>query len=121
VGATTGLEILLAETDPKLVTFEMDVGWVAAAGHDPVALLAKHKGRFTLMHLKDIKPSTAANFALKMDPADVGSGKLDWKRLLSAAYAEGVRNFYLEQEPPFTRPRIEAAKIGFDYLNSVVA
>src|SRR5438270_12714618 len=42
VGATNGLEILLANTDPALVTFEADIGWVAAGGVDPYAVLAKH-------------------------------------------------------------------------------
>jgi len=121
VGGSTGLEILLANTDPTLVTFELDVGWVAAAGADPLAVFAKHKGRFSLMHVKDIKADTEANFALKMDPTEVGSGKLDWKKLLPAAYAAGVRGFYVEQEPPFARPRIEAAKISHDYLAGVAA
>lgn len=121
VGGTTGLEILLANTDPKLVTFELDVGWVAAAGADPAAVLAKHKGRFTMMHVKDIKAGTTPNFALKMDPAEIGSGILPWKTLLPAAYAAGVRGFYVEQEPPFARPRIEAAKISVDYLAGLIA
>jgi len=121
VGATNGLEILLANTDPALVTFEMDIGWVAAGGADPLALLRKHKGRFTMMHVKDIKADTKPNFTFGMDPAEIGSGKLDWKTLLPAAYAEGVRGFYVEQEPPFIRPRLEAAKISHDYLASVVA
>lgn len=119
--STTGLEILLKETDPSLVTFEIDVGWVAAAGHDPIATLGKHKGRFTMMHVKDIKPTTTPNFALKMDPTEVGSGALDWKKLLPAARAAGVTNFFVEQEPPFARPRIEAAKICHDFLAGVTA
>ncbi|WP_293904128.1 sugar phosphate isomerase/epimerase [Phenylobacterium sp.] len=121
LGATNGLEILLKNTDPALVTFEMDIGWVAAAGADPLALLRAHKGRFSMAHVKDIKADTTPNFALAMDPAEIGSGKLDWKTLLPTAYAAGVRGFYVEQEPPFTRPRIEAAKISYDYLASVVA
>jgi len=121
VGGSTPLEILLANTDPQLVTFELDVGWVAAAGVDPATVLAKHKGRFSLMHVKDIKADTQPNFALKMDPTEVGSGKLPWKTLLPAAYAAGVRGFYVEQEPPFARPRIEAAKISHDYLAGVAA
>jgi len=121
VGSTTGLEIMLANTDPKLVTFELDVGWVAAAGVDPAAFMAKHKGRFTMMHVKDIKADTKPNFALQMDPTEIGSGKLPWKTLLPAAYAAGVREFYVEQEPPFARPRIEAAKISYDYLAGVTA
>jgi sugar phosphate isomerase/epimerase len=121
VGGTTGLEILLKNTDPKLVTFEMDIGCVSAGGVDPMTLLKTYKGRFTQMHVKDVKADTKANFELNMDPAEIGSGKLAWKTLLPAAYAEGVREFYVEQEPPFTRPRLEAAKISYDYLASVVA
>jgi len=121
LGSTNGLEIMLKTTDPKLVTIELDVGWVAAAGVDPAAFFAKHKGRFSLMHVKDIKADTQPNFELKMDPTEVGSGKLPWKTLLPAAYAAGVRGFYVEQEPPFARPRIEAAKISYDYLAGVTA
>lgn len=121
LGSTTGLEVLLEESDPALVTFEIDVGWVAAAGHDPAALMARHKGRFTMMHVKDIKPTTTPNFALKMDPTEVGSGALDWKTLLPAARAAGVTNFFVEQEPPFARPRIEAAKMCHDFLAGVTA
>ena len=120
-GATNGLEILLKNTDPALVTFEMDIGWVAAGGADPLALLAKHKGRFSLVHVKDIKASTKTNFALTMDPTEIGSGSLDWKKLLPAAYASGVRGFYVEQEAPFVLPRLEAAKVSHDYLASVQA
>ncbi|MDZ4375515.1 MAG: sugar phosphate isomerase/epimerase [Phenylobacterium sp.] len=121
LGQTTGMEILLKETDPDIVTFEIDVGWVSAAGGDPVALMQAHKDRFTMMHVKDLKAGTEPNFALSMQPTEVGSGRLDWKRLLPAAYAAGVRGFYVEQEPPFERPRIEAAKICHDYLAGVMA
>lgn len=121
VGGTTGMDILLKETDPSLVTFEMDAGWVTAAGQDPFALLKQHKGRFTLMHVKDIKATTKPNFALKQDPTEVGSGMIDWKKLLPAAYASGVRHFFVEQEPPFAHPRIESAKISHDFLAGVAA
>ena len=120
LGSTHGLEILMTNTDPALVTFEVDIGWVAAAGMDPYVWLAKHKGRVKLMHVKDLKAGPG-NYQLKMDPVEVGAGSLDWKRLLPAAHAAGVRNFLVEQEPPFTRPRIEAAKLSYDYLARVIA
>lgn len=120
LAGTTGFEILLGATDPKQVTFEIDIGWVAASGADPYAFLARHKGRISMMHVKDLK-TVKPNFAFQMDPAEIGSGVLDWKRLLPAAYAAGVRGFYVEQEPPFTRPRLEAAKLDYDYLAGVVA
>ena len=121
LGETNGFEILLQHTDPALVSFELDVGWVAAAGVDPARVFAHHKGRFTQMHVKDIKATTKPNYALSMDPTEVGSGALVWKTLLPAAYAAGVRGFYLEQEPPFTMPRIAAAKVGYTYLAGVTA
>jgi sugar phosphate isomerase/epimerase len=121
LGNTNGMEILLKGTDPSLVTFEMDAGWVTAAGQDPFAMLKTHPGRFTQMHVKDIKATTQANFVLKQDPTEVGSGMIDWKNLLPAAYAAGVRGFYVEQEPPFAHSRLESAKISFDYLAKVAA
>jgi sugar phosphate isomerase/epimerase len=120
-GSTNGQEILLKNTDPALVQFEMDAGWVVAAGHDPLALLKAHPGRFRQMHVKDVKASTKPNFAFQQDPADLGTGIIDWKAILPAAHAAGVREFYVEQEAPFDKPRIESVRIDFDYLNTLVA
>jgi sugar phosphate isomerase/epimerase len=69
--------------------------------------------------MKDLKAASQTNLALRMDPTEVGSGRLDWSRILPAAYSAGVREFFLEQEPPFAIPRIEAAARGFAYLNAL--
>jgi sugar phosphate isomerase/epimerase len=121
VGSSTGLAQLIDNTDPALVTFEMDAGWVVAAGADPVALLAAHPRRFSAMHVKDVKASTRQNFSLQQDPSEVGQGIIDWKTLLAKAYEANVRQFYVEQEPPFSKPRLESVRISFDYLNALVA
>lgn len=115
-GDTTGWDILVRETDPALVHFEIDVGWVAAAGLDPADFLRRHRGRVRWLHVKDLKPDTQPNFALAMAPTEVGSGKQDWARILPAAHAAGVRHFYVEQEPPFAIARIEAAARSFAFL-----
>jgi sugar phosphate isomerase/epimerase len=115
----TAYDLLLRETDPAVVSFEMDAGWVAAAGIDPVALLRKNPHRFTQMHVKDIKPTTQTNFVVEQDPCEVGSGKMNWPAILPAAYAAGVRNFFVEQEPPYTGPRITSIARGAGYLLAV--
>lgn len=120
-GNSTGFALLLQATDPALVTFEMDAGWVAAAGAEPAALLTAHPGRFTAMHVKDLKASTRPNFSLQLDPCEVGQGTIDWKTLLRKAYGANVRQFYVEQEPPFSKPRLESVAISFGYLNALVA
>jgi sugar phosphate isomerase/epimerase len=119
VGNRSGFDILVQESDPATVSFELDVGWAAAAGEDIPALFARYSGRCTGMHIKDLKATTQANIALKMDPSDVGSGKLDWKTILPAAHAAGVRNYFLEQEPPFDKPRLEAAANGYRFLSTL--
>lgn len=119
LGDTTAFDILLESTDPKLVTYELDVGWAAAAGLDPVLLLKRHPGRFTLMHVKDIKPSTVPNFALQQVPTEVGSGMVDWKILLPAAHKAGVRYFYIEQEPPFPGDRFDSVAKSSAYLSAL--
>ncbi len=121
VGGKTGLDILLAETDPAMVQFEMDAGWVVAGGQDPIAILKAHPKRFRQMHVKDVKASTKPNFVIQQDPTEVGTGIIDWKRLLPAAKAAGIDGFFVEQEPPFTHPRIESARLCADYLLKVEA
>ena len=121
VGSSTGLAQLIQGTDPTLVTFEMDAGWVVAAGADPMALLAAHPGRFSAMHVKDVKASTHPNFSFEQDPCEVGQGIIDWKTLLAKAYQANVRQFYAEQEPPFSKPRLESVGISFNYLDALVA
>lgn len=119
VGQSTGFEMLIAETDPELVSFELDVGWAAAAGYDPTQLFNEGPGRYTAIHMKDIQASTQPNLALKMNPTEVGSGALDWKTLLPAAHAAGVRHFFLEQEPPFATTRLDAIRIGYNFLSTL--
>lgn len=118
-GSGTAYDLLLANTEPDVVWFEMDVGWVAAAGVDPIPLLRAHRQRFRLMHVKDIEASTVPNNGFRMDPADVGSGVLDWKSILAAGYEVGVRYYYVEQEPPFAGPRMDAARADYEYLAGV--
>jgi sugar phosphate isomerase/epimerase len=121
IGRTTGWDILSREIDPSLVSLEVDIGWIAAAGLDPVAFLNKHKGRVRQLHVKDVKPTTKTNYALSMDPSEIGAGKLDWAKILPAAHKAGVRNFYVEQEPPFAIARMEAIKRSYDYLAALRA
>jgi sugar phosphate isomerase/epimerase len=121
VAGSTALGLMIQGTDPTLVSFEMDAGWVVAAGADPVALLTAHPGRFSAMHVKDVKASTRANFAFEQDPCEVGRGIIDWKTLLAKAYQASVRQFYVEQEPPFSKSRLESVAMSFNYLNALVA
>ena len=74
-GDTNGYEILLNETDPKLVDFELDLYWAVRAGHNPLDLFKQHPGRFTMWHVKDMDK---ANKELN---AEIGKGAIDFKAI----------------------------------------
>lgn len=116
---TTGWEILLAECDPRLVSFELDLGWVATAGLDPVQVLSRLHGRVRLLHVKDVAAGNPQSYEIAMHPAEVGAGTLDWARILPAARRAGVEHYLVEQEPPFTIPRIEAAQRSYQFLSQL--
>ena len=48
-------DILLEQTDPKLVQMEMDLCWMNIAGQDPIEYFDRYPGRFPMVHVKDVK------------------------------------------------------------------
>lgn len=113
----TAFDYLFANTDPKHVKIELDVGWVAVAGVDPIALLNKYQDRVIALHVKDV----AKRGADGKDPTSValGEGTVDWKSVIGTAKANGTKAFFYEQEAPFTRPILESVKISGDYLSKL--
>jgi sugar phosphate isomerase/epimerase len=97
------MDVLMRETDPAAVTFEMDVFWATLPGNDPVALLETYPTRWRLMHLKDMKKGVATNVKTGAANADstevpVGSGQIDYRGVIRTAKRLGVQKFYLEDE-----------------------
>ena len=123
-GGGYGYDIVLKETDPALVTFELDCGWMAAAGHSPAEYLTKYSNRYQLLHIKDFHPTDAPSTGLGPDarpkPAELGRGHIDYKRIFAAAKKANIQYYYVEQEPPFTTTSaLEAIKIDYDYLHAM--
>ena len=100
----TVFDLLVAQTDPQCVFFEMDVLWTILPGQDPVKLMEKHPGRWLLFHLKDLKKGvptglTAPKIA-KTDDVALGTGQVDWPAVLRAAQKAGVKYYFIEDESP---------------------
>lgn len=47
------IDVLIEETNPDYVSFELDAGWCAAAGYDPIEFLYTYKERIILVHIKE--------------------------------------------------------------------
>jgi sugar phosphate isomerase/epimerase len=119
-GGGTLLDTLIQRTDPRLVSYEMDVLWTYLPGQDPVALIRRYPGRFKLMHIKDMKPGVPRGSLTGGLPdslqAVIGEGQVDWPRLLQAAERDGFAEYYVEDE---TTDPVRNAPRSVAYLQSV--
>ncbi len=117
-GGANGFQALLSETDPAYVTFELDCGWAVAAGQDPIARLKAHPKRFSLLHVKDLTPASGSTAPDKRVSTELGHGTVDYRPILAAARAAGIRLAFIEQED-FDIPVLDALKIDFDKMRAI--
>ena len=81
-GGKCGMELLLAETDPRLVEFEVDTYWVERGGRNALEFVEHHRARIGMIHAKELR---------KRDNADVpaGQGNVDFVRIIPIARQHG--------------------------------
>jgi len=118
---TTPFQVMMDRTDKKLVGLEMDVFWVSVAGHDPAELLQKLKGRVPLLHCKDKATGTEVIYKETVPRTtfkEVGSGVLEWPKVLKAAAAAGVAHYFVEQDQTPGDP-VDSLKQSFGFLSKV--
>jgi sugar phosphate isomerase/epimerase len=104
-------QILVENTDPRWVAFQLDVGWATIGGEDPVALIEEFGKRIELLHVKDV-----ADIASRTQTT-VGQGIVDWAAVFAAAQGK-VKQYVIEQDPP-----VEAfsfAAQSFEYVDCLV-
>jgi sugar phosphate isomerase/epimerase len=87
-------DVLLAETDPKLVQLEMDLYWITKGGQDPLAYFGRWPGRFPMVHVKD----SAGPPDHRM--VEVGAGKIDFKKIFAHSDQAGIRHYFVEHDEP---------------------
>ncbi len=129
-----GYDILLTETDPQLVCFEMDLFWIKKAGYEPLDYFNKYPGRFKMWHVKDMDKSASEPIpkaTLDQSPvmtvvqsvkfAEVGSGSIDFKSIFAAEQKAGLQYIFIEQDGIYMPDKFESIKQSFDYVkNSLV-
>ena len=122
---STGYKTLLAETDARLVKLELDCGWMVAAGHDPVEYLRAHPDRYRMLHVKDFKPIVKPTYGLAAgdspESAQLGRGTIDYVPIVKAARQAGIEYYYVEEEPPFVTPLMQALAIDYKYAKAILA
>ena len=104
-------DLLLSQTDPSLVTFEMDLYWVTKGGYNPVDYFKKYPGRFQLWHVKDMTKTDDMFFA------PVGSGRIDFSTIFAERKTSGMKYFFVEQDSFKDLDAFESVEMSFKYLS----
>lgn len=106
------IDYFLEHTDPEVVNFQMDLYWVTRAGADPLEYFEKYPGRFKSWHLKDM--DSQGRFA------PVGTGSIDFKRILAKSEQAGLEYYIVEQDMTFDGMQpLEAIRISFGNLEEL--
>jgi sugar phosphate isomerase/epimerase len=103
-------DVLMQNTDPSVVHFEMDMYWVTHGGGDIVDYLSRYPGRFVACHIKD---RTADG---KM--VNVGEGVIDWKTAIGKAMDVGIQYYFVEHDEP-AAPVAEGIAKSFQYVRDL--
>jgi sugar phosphate isomerase/epimerase len=96
-------DILLTQSNPKHLNFEMDLYWVVYAGKDPLPYFENHPHRFFQWHVKDMSKSK------REDNADLGQGAIDFVPIFQAIKKAGAKHFFVEQESGYNPDSITSA------------
>lgn len=110
-------DVILQTTDPKLVTLEMDVGWVVVGGGNPEEYLTRYPKRFSMLHVKEFK---LQGWKPGEEPVstEMNQGSIDYKRVFAAAEKASIRHIFVEQEAFPDMPAMQALKVDADWLRS---
>lgn len=93
VNGLKGQKVLLDNTDPSLVCFELDMCWSEAAGENSIAHLKEYGKRYELCHIKQLSEKGD-----KPKQTDLDKGVIEYKNLLRTAKDNGMKYFLVEQE-----------------------
>ena len=108
-------DVMMQNTDPALVDFEMDIYWVVTAGQDPETWLKKYKNRFRLCHVKDRTKNTTEKDASCI----LGQGSIDFSKILKTARRNGMQYYIVEQEKYVNSTQLDSANADAGYMKTV--
>ena len=117
IGDVVPYDELIRPTDPTLLTFEMDCGWVAVAGYNPADYLKKYPTRISMLHVKDFNLKQGAAHPLS---TELGRGTVDIPAIFAAAKKGQIKHYFVEQEE-FDMPPLEAIRVDADYMQKLKA
>lgn len=89
-GYRWGYEVMLRETDPRLVTMQLDLYWIIKGGGDPLVLIEEYPGRYEMFHVKDMEDSEEKRYTCP------GYGVIDFVSIFAKSKQAGVKYYIVE-------------------------
>ncbi|MDP4264234.1 MAG: sugar phosphate isomerase/epimerase [Bacteroidota bacterium] len=108
-------DVMMQNTDPKLVDFEMDIYWVVTGGQDPETWLKKYPNRFRACHIKDRIKNSSEHDATCV----LGEGSIDFPKILKTAKANGMEYYIVEHERYDNTTPLKAAEADAVYMKKL--
>ena len=116
LGERTVFDIILSETDPKLVMQQLDIGNMINGGAKALDIMKKYPGRFESMHVKDEIASSSADE--KFESTVLGKGIVPVKEVIDLGRKWGTKHFIIEQESYQGKPPLESVKEDLAIMKS---
>lgn len=119
-GDVSGIETILAETDPEVIQIIPDTHWIQSGGKNPANFLAQYTDRYDLVHFKDFGITERMEL-LEGRPivyAPVGEGNLEWDPIIKVCKENNVLSYAIEQDFLYGRDAFSQVKSSFDFMSS---
>lgn len=108
-------DVMMKNTDPTMVDFEMDIYWVVTGGQDPQAWIKKYPFRFRACHVKDrIKGSSEHDASCVL-----GEGSINFSKILKTARSYGMEYYIVEHERWDNTTPLKAAEADAAYMKKL--
>ncbi len=114
LSGSTLFDIILTETDPKLVMQQLDIGNMINGGAKALDIMKKYPGRFESMHVKD--EITATEGHDKFESTILGKGIIPVKEVIDLGRKWGTKHFIIEQESYQGKMPLDCAKEDLEIM-----
>jgi sugar phosphate isomerase/epimerase len=122
-------DVIMNETDPKLVSFQLDVYYLYIMGMNPAGFIGELGNRTKLLHLKDLNKRNNSSDLISLnknkpsrelwdETVALGTGLLDFESILATAKKNNVENFYIEVEGVQSNS-LEVIKQSIEHIKSL--
>ncbi len=110
IDGTVPYDVFVERTDPTVVRHQLDVGNMVMGGGDPFAYLERYRNRYWSFHLKDVVKDRSHD-------TELGTGTLDFRRLLAGVPDIDHKPCYVEQEG--VEHPLDSARQNYEFLRTL--